>query len=62
MPFKNLSKAELLDKISKINERIISLNDVISFIDDPDTKAKLYDSRSQYIQDLEILKQFIQGK
>ncbi|MDF2448451.1 MAG: hypothetical protein K0R26_955 [Bacteroidota bacterium] len=62
MPFKNLSKAELLDKISKINERIISLNDVISFIDDPDTKAKLNDSRSQYIQDLEILKQFIQSK
>jgi hypothetical protein len=62
MPYRNLSKAQILDKMQILNDRIIALDKVLIFVSDPKSKAPLIEHKNQFIADLELLKKELQSR
>lgn len=62
MGYRDLSRAELLHRIQNLNDRIVALDKVLSFISDPNSQSPLIEHKNQFITDLEFLKKELQNR
>ncbi|MES2566677.1 MAG: hypothetical protein V4565_07410 [Bacteroidota bacterium] len=62
MGYRDLNRLELLLQIDRLNDRIVALNEVLSFIEDLKVKAPLEEQKALYITDLEFLKKELQTR